>query len=163
MKKTIGNNIAECRKKANMTQAELAEKMYVSVQAVSKWENDISRPDLERIGQLAKVLDTTVESIIYSETGAKTSLKRDIDYSNRLIVFTVNVHAGDDVDVIMRIPMELFLKAREDDTLQALLGEYGSNIPESVFEMITDGVVGPIVTVNHEEASVSMEVVEYDC
>ncbi len=163
MKNTIGNNIAQYRKEAGMTQADLAEKMNVSVQAVSKWENDISCPDLERIGQLASVLGSTAESIINGERASVTSLKSDIDYSKRIIVFTVNVHDGDNVDVTLRIPMELFLKARQDGTLETFLGECGEDIPESVFEMITSGVVGPIATVNNDEVSVSVEVVEYDC
>ncbi len=38
----IGENIAALRKKAGMTQEELSEKMCVTAQAVSKWENDVS-------------------------------------------------------------------------------------------------------------------------
>lgn len=42
MKNTIGNNITKLRKEKGMTQAELAEKLNVSVQAVSKWECEVS-------------------------------------------------------------------------------------------------------------------------
>ena len=44
--KTLGTKISELRKTRGMTQDELAEKMGVSPQAVSKWENDLSMPDL---------------------------------------------------------------------------------------------------------------------
>ena len=56
MKASIGQNISKYRKSIGLTQAELAEKMNVSIQAISKWENDICCPDIERIGQLAYVL-----------------------------------------------------------------------------------------------------------
>lgn len=162
MKNTIGTNIAKYRKAIGMTQAELAEKLNVSVQAVSKWENDISYPDIERIGELASVLNTSAESIINGENKSITTLKSDIDVTRRIVVFTVNVHDGDNVDVTLRIPLELFLKAQQDGTLRTLLGEDGNNIPESVFEMITSGVLGPIVTVDNKDVTVSIEVVEYD-
>ena len=44
--KALGTKISELRKARGMTQDELADKMGVSPQAVSKWENDLSMPDL---------------------------------------------------------------------------------------------------------------------
>ncbi|MGI5977010.1 MAG: helix-turn-helix domain-containing protein [Candidatus Limivicinus sp.] len=56
MKKTIGTLIAELRKENNMTQAQLAEKMGVTDKAVSKWERDLSCPDINSIPKLAEIL-----------------------------------------------------------------------------------------------------------
>ena len=44
--KSLGTKISELRKAGSMTQDDLAVKMGVSPQAVSKWENDLSMPDL---------------------------------------------------------------------------------------------------------------------
>ncbi len=167
MNKTIGNNIAKFRKNIGMTQSEMAEKLNVSVQAVSKWENDISYPDLERIGQLAEVLNTSAESIINGkEDVPETKLKSDIDFSKLLLLVNVNVKSDKSVDLTLRIPVELFLKARENGTINLLMGEFGEDLPESaldtVFEMITAGVVGPIVNINADNTSINIEVVEYD-
>lgn len=46
-----GQKIAELRKKADMTQAELGESLNVTSQAVSKWENGLSEPDLGTINK----------------------------------------------------------------------------------------------------------------
>ena len=56
MKKTLGMMIASLRKENGMTQFELAEKMGVTDKAVSKWERDISCPDVNTIPKLAEVL-----------------------------------------------------------------------------------------------------------
>lgn len=163
MKNTIGSNITKLRREKGMTQAELAEKLNVSVQAVSKWENDISHPDLERIGDLAAVLDTSAEFIISGEKStAKTEIKEG-DVSKRLLVITVNVKGSDPTDITVRLPAELLVKAREDGTLTKLMGEDLSKvIPDPVFEMIENGVVGPVATVNTEDTYVNIEVVSYD-
>ena len=46
MNQTLGSRIAELRRKKNMTQEELAAELGVTPQAVSKWENDLSCPDI---------------------------------------------------------------------------------------------------------------------
>ncbi|SDP87218.1 Uncharacterized protein YjbI, contains pentapeptide repeats [Mucilaginibacter sp. OK268] len=54
--KMIGNKIAEARKKINMSQAGLAQHVFVSPQAVGKWERGESLPDIITLNQLAKIL-----------------------------------------------------------------------------------------------------------
>ena len=49
----LGFTISKLRKEKGMTQEELAEKVNVSAQAVSKWENDISMPDISVLPVLA--------------------------------------------------------------------------------------------------------------
>lgn len=63
---SIGERIADLRKKQNMSQSALASAMQVSRQAVSKWESDRSSPDTLRLIRLAEVLNTQVE---YLATG----------------------------------------------------------------------------------------------
>ena len=64
MKKTLGNMIAELRKQKGMTQLELAEKMGVTDKAVSKWERDLSCPDINSLSNLAEVLGVSVEELM---------------------------------------------------------------------------------------------------
>ena len=61
---TIGKTIALLRKEKGMTQNELAEKMNVTDKAVSKWERDISCPDINTISKLADILDVSVEELL---------------------------------------------------------------------------------------------------
>ena len=62
--KSIGETIANLRKQKGMTQSELAEKMNVTDKAVSKWERDLSCPDINTISKLADVLDVSVEELL---------------------------------------------------------------------------------------------------
>lgn len=64
MECTLGQKIAELRRTANITQEILAEKMGVSPQAVSKWENDQSCPDIMLLRDLAGTLGVTVDELL---------------------------------------------------------------------------------------------------
>ena len=72
MNKTLGAMIAELRKQHGMTQLELAEKMGVTDKAVSKWERDLSCPDINSIPNLAEILDVSVEELMQIKKEAET-------------------------------------------------------------------------------------------
>lgn len=67
MKKSLGVLITELRKEKGMTQAQLAEKMGVTDKAVSKWERDLSCPDIGSVPKLAEILGVTVDQLMQSE------------------------------------------------------------------------------------------------
>ena len=62
-----GKFIAKLRKEKNMTQEQLAEKMGVSINAVSKWERGLSFPDVSLYKKLCKELDINIEELINGE------------------------------------------------------------------------------------------------
>ena len=61
---TIGNRIISLRKAQQFSQEEIADKIGVSRQSVSKWETDACAPDAYNLIALAKVLNTSVEYIV---------------------------------------------------------------------------------------------------
>ena len=63
----IGKFISECRKKENLTQSQLAEKLSVSDRAVSKWENGRSMPDTSIMLDLCNILNITVNDLLCGE------------------------------------------------------------------------------------------------
>ena len=70
MKKTFGNLVSELRKEKGFTQADLAEQMGVTDKAVSKWERDLSYPDISSIPKLAEVLEVPLEQLMKVEKGS---------------------------------------------------------------------------------------------
>lgn len=74
----IGKFIAECRKKKNMTQQELAEKLGVSDRTIGNWENGRNMPDLSLFKPLCDELDITINDLI---SGEKV---KDKEYQERL-------------------------------------------------------------------------------
>lgn len=74
----IGGFIAECRKKNNLTQMQLAEKLGITDRAVSKWENGKSMPDSSIMLDLCKELKITVNDLLSGEVVTMN------DYSEKL-------------------------------------------------------------------------------
>ena len=75
-KQTLGAKIAALRKECGMTQLELAEKMGVTDKAVSKWERDLSCPDVNTIPKLAELFGVSVDELMQVKTA---SPKKDKD------------------------------------------------------------------------------------
>lgn len=63
----IGARIACLRREADLTQAELAEKLGISYQAVSSWERGASMPDISKLVDLARTLSVTVDTLLSGE------------------------------------------------------------------------------------------------
>ena len=64
MEETLGKRIVRCRKGLGLTQDALAEKLGVTAQAVSKWENDQSCPDITMLPKLAEIFGITIDMLL---------------------------------------------------------------------------------------------------
>ena len=69
--KTLGNKIAELRKVKQMTQEDLAAQFNVSSQAVSKWENDLSIPDVTLLIQIADFFEVSLDDLLRQQETKK--------------------------------------------------------------------------------------------
>lgn len=105
---TIGSRIAENRRRIGMTQEELAAKLAVSAQAVSKWENDITCPDVMTLPKLAELLGITVDELLSGKKQPQTLVLADEERKNvddMMLKIIVNSHEGDKVKVNLPIPL----------------------------------------------------------
>lgn len=81
--KKIGKFIADCRKEKNITQEQLAEKLYITDRAVSKWERGLSLPDADKMLDLCNILDINVNELL---SGEKIDMKDDKRKTEELLV-----------------------------------------------------------------------------
>ncbi len=63
----VSKNLKKIRIEKKLTQDALAEKLHVTRQAISNWENDKTKPDIESLEMLAEVLEVDIEELIYGE------------------------------------------------------------------------------------------------
>lgn len=86
----ISKNIKQLRTERGMTQDDLAEKLHVTRQAISSWENDRTQPDVQMLGKLREIFDVSIEELLYGKK-RNTSLElKKPDYTSTLVtVFSV--------------------------------------------------------------------------
>ena len=107
--KSIGETIASLRKQKGMTQNELAEKMNVTDKAVSKWERDLSCPDINTISKLADILDVSVEELLKAKKKENSNTAKMKDLIN-LIFKAVALAMGIAV-VVLNILNQIDIKS----------------------------------------------------
>lgn len=112
-KQTLGAMIASLRKKNGMTQLELAERMGVTDKAVSKWERDLSCPDVNTIPRLAEVFGISVDELMQIKTEEN---KKDFSKLIQLILKGVALAMGIAVAVLS------FMNQVETTSALAMLG-----------------------------------------
>ena len=76
---TLGAMIASLRRESGMTQLELAEIMGVTDKAVSKWERELSCPDVASLPKLAETLGVSVDELMRTKTGGKRAERSEGD------------------------------------------------------------------------------------
>lgn len=114
--KTFGQRIAEKRKSKGYTQEQLAEILGVTAQAVSKWENDLSCPDIMILPTLAQKFDCTVDELL---TGKEPMPEPTIvpaenrkSFDQMMIRIIVNSKEGDRILVNLPLPLlKIFLQS----------------------------------------------------
>lgn len=68
---TIGNNIKRLRIKKGLTQKDLADKIHVTFQAVSRWENNLVEPSIDILNELTKILDCSLDELFGNDIKEK--------------------------------------------------------------------------------------------
>ncbi len=79
MQQTLGKRIMEHRKRLGLTQDALAEKLGITAQAISKWENDLSCPDIAMLPRLAEIFGISTDQLLGMETKEKVHEAEVID------------------------------------------------------------------------------------
>ena len=93
-KQTLGQKIAELRKAKNLTQLELATQLNITDKAVSKWERDISCPDINTFPKLAEILGVSVDELLQANVAGKeenNKNKFDVDLVLKAIPLALSI------------------------------------------------------------------------
>ncbi len=155
--KTIGQNIAACRKAKGITQEALAEICSVTPQAVSKWENDVSYPDIILLKPLARTFGISVDELLDDGQGPVTRLAEGKPDTDKMLL-RIRANGGGEgkEKVNINLPVKLIEILVSNDALMNKIGGGKSDWIKSVdfkqiLTLISLGVTGKLVEVQGEE------------
>lgn len=145
--KTLGQRIAHYRKLRGITQEELGEKCGVSSQAVSKWENDISAPDITLLGTLSEIFGISADELLGLKREVATAVKPETIDEERLLL-RVNIDSNDGDKVRINVPYKLGLVLMQSGAVGDKNSDALKNIDfKQIAEMVKMGILGPIVDI----------------
>ena len=163
MKETFGQRFARLRKSKGYTQEQIADKVNISYQAVSKWENDISSPDISILGELANILGVTIDELLGrvdpNEVKLVDKTERK-DLKNMVLKIIVDSNDGDKVNV--KLPILLIKTFLDSGMAVPVSGNKAlENIDfKQVFDLVEQGVIGELVNVESSDGDIVRIVVE---
>ena len=110
---SLGQRIAYYRKKKDLTQEQLAEKCSVTAQAVSKWENDLTAPDITLIPALAELFGITCDELLGVQRAEVAVVDPElVDINKALFRLRVLSSGGDKVNINLPLGLaEVVLKS----------------------------------------------------
>lgn len=157
---TLGQNIASHRKEKGITQEQLAEICLVSPQAVSKWENGLSCPDITLLKPIARAFGITVDKLLDDGSAPTVSLSESEIVRGKLLKIRI-ISKDEKVNINLPIPLiELLLKSGSISDALKLNGKANTikSIDfEKVLEMVSLGVLGKIIEIESNDGE-SVEV-----
>lgn len=151
----LGKNIAALRKEKGMTQEELAQKLGVSPQAVSKWENLTSCPDIALLPDIAEIFGVTVDELLRSNVQAVSKEQRkSSNIKKKLHIIVTQPNQKENVNVTLPIGIVgIGLNIGEKFGLP-------KEVADSVSEAIDQNKFGEIVTVNGDHGETVRVIIE---
>lgn len=160
MSNTIGKRIAALRREKGFKQEELAEMLGVSSQAVSKWENDVSCPDIMMLHPLSEALGITVDELLTGERADRavkfTEENKRKDIKDMVIHIIIMSHKGKEVKI--NLPAMLVLDASDPKLSIGGFGALEDDIDwQNIKELIENGAVGRLLEISdHKGGSVEI-------
>lgn len=136
-KRKIGIIISQKRKANNLTQAELAEKLGLSFQAVSNWECGNSLPDLSNVLELSNLFNISIDELLGKEHTSNTvSHKQNKDDLTQCDIDVSDTNANQKNTVTLDKIIEFIGLAHDDDTFEDIIYDWLENHCHTVEHII---------------------------
>ena len=122
---SFGTRLAALRKERGLTQDSIADRLNISAQAVSKWENDLTSPDIDTLIKLSDMLDVTLDELMgkVKRDAVVMNDPKDTDLSKLTLRIVVDSNEGDKIRVNLPIVLVKILLANGDGGRNLLQGK----------------------------------------
>lgn len=142
---TLGSRLLELRKQKGFTPEQLAEKLNVTNQSVSKWEKDINAPDIMLLVKLADLLETSVDYLLGrgENKPVVTTTQKNIDQ----LVFKIRILSADKDKVNINLPLSIVKLFVKDGELKMLKDKKIDIDINQLIALEEQGIVGGLVDI----------------
>ena len=163
MKETFGQRFARLRKSFSFKQEDIAEKFNISAQAVSKWENDLSAPDISILPMIADLFNVSLDELLGREIQNTKIVPQNERKDINTMLLKINVLSSDGDKVKVNLPISLIKLCIESGMdLPQINGKNTLNNIDfnQIFMLIEAGVVGELISVESADGDTVSILVE---
>ena len=148
MNETFGQRFQRLRKKHNLTQEEVAAKVNISSQAVSKWENDLSVPDISILPDLADLFHISLDELLGREVTKTELLPKEQRKNINEMLFKISFDSSEGDSARIKIPVSIIKVCLESCVaLPTINGKDLNQIDfEKIFVLVEQGVIGELIS-----------------
>lgn len=148
MKESFGQRFQRLRKSANLTQEDVANKLNITAQAVSKWENDVSAPDISVLCELSEILNVSLDELMGKESGAVRLVTNQVKPEKLFLRIRVLSSDGDKVNVNLPLSLVQTLTVNGVEMPKINGNDLLKGIDlKQLFALVEQGVMGKLVEV----------------
>ena len=152
---SFGQRFLRLRKEKKLTQEDIAKKLNITAQSVSKWENDNSYPDVAILGDIASIFNITVDELLGREVKTTAILEEHERKDINKLVLKVKI-LSEDNKVNINLPVPLIIALTNSGSSMANIN-FGDKLQGIDFGMIVSlieqGVVGQLVEIESADGS----------
>lgn len=147
---SFGARLAELRRQHNLTQNDIADRLNISAQAVSKWENDLTSPDIDTLLKLADIFNISTDELLGNNKIEPVYLPTEQRKDINQLVFRIIVDSVDGDRVRINLPMAAVKIFVNNDSVKVFSGNKAlENIDfNQIFALVEQGVIGELVSVD---------------
>ncbi|MDD2575789.1 MAG: helix-turn-helix transcriptional regulator [Acholeplasmataceae bacterium] len=156
MQETFGVRFQRFRKAKNLTQEDIANKFNISPQAVSKWENDISYPDITILSELSLLLGVSLDELLGKITEPTVIQQRTETKDPKDIILRIVINDSDGTKVRVNLPLNLIKLGLHSNFQVSSTGnkQILKDIDfDQIIKMAESGLIGKLVEIEDEDGT----------
>lgn len=147
---TFGMRLSRVRRENNLTQEDIAEKLHITAQAVSKWENDITSPDIDTLVKLSELLHISLDDLLGKKGGQTQYVAKQERKDINQMVFKIIIDSAEGDKVRINLPVaiiKIFTNGENNPLITGNKVLEGIDFKQLIL-LVEEGIMGELVSID---------------
>ena len=148
---TFGQRLSRLRKEHELTQNDIAEKLNISAQAISKWENDLTSPDIDSLIRLADIFNISLDELMGREVSSTLYLEKEERKDINKMIFKISIVDDDGDKVNINLPLAVVKVFLDEDGKLSNVSYRNKALRgiefNKLIELVEQGVFGELLNI----------------
>lgn len=152
---TFGMRLSRVRRENNLTQEDVAEKLHITAQAVSKWENDITSPDIDTLVKLSELLHISLDELLGKKNGQTQYVAEQERKDINQMLFKIMIDSAEGDKVRINLPaaiIKIFVNGENNPLISGNKALEGIDFKQLIL-LVEQGIMGELVSIDSADGA----------